>query len=240
MNLSRAEADSETLNTLLDDPKAVVRLRILRAARHLISRHGLSVSMEDIAEAARMGRRTMFRYFSSHEELIAAALSSALDWYDQQIAEVTRADQPLETWLTQLVTRLHNIHRAAGRGLWQLAAADDADLPPRLAAVNKRRRNERRLTTQAIAASAWKRAGGRGSCPPIVTDACALTVSSFATHSMLDDYGRDPASVARCTAALLAALLRTEVADRASAGRSSAPTRTGQQGTPRTTSAGRS
>ena len=146
-------ADTQALDTLLDDPRSLVRLRILRAARLLIAERGLSVSMEEIAAAADMGRRTMFRYFDSHEDLIAAALASALDWYDQQVEMGPDPDASLESWLTNLVSKIHRIHQTAGLGLRQLAASEDVELSPQLAAVNERRRTSRQRTTAAIARS---------------------------------------------------------------------------------------
>ncbi len=211
MNLSTDEANTTAEDALLSDPRSIVRLRILRAARLLMVEQGLSVSMEEIAAAADMGRRTVFRYFSSHEELLGAALASALDWYDRQVIEETKSDQPLEAWLLELVSKLHRLHRAAGRGLWQLAASDDTNLPPALAEVNQRRRRERRRTTEAIARAAWRRADGVGSCPQTVIDACALSISSFATHSMVNDFGRTTAEVAESSATMLAAVIRQQI-----------------------------
>lgn len=199
-----------------DDVRSLVRLRILRAARQVLAAQGLGVSMEEVAVAARMGRRTVFRYFDTHESLIAEALNSSLDWYDVQISDVTTADQPLRQWLLGLTSRVHAIHQSAGRALWQLAASDDADLADAIASVNQRRRVARRHATEAIAMAAWSRAGGSGRCPEVVVDVCALTISSFASHAMIEDFGRDPASVARSSAAILEALLLAQVASAAS------------------------
>jgi hypothetical protein len=104
------------------------------------------------------------------------------------------------------------MHQQAGRAIWHLAATADADLPPQLAAVNQRRRRERRISTNLIAQSAWVRAGGTGPCPTRVVNACALAFSSFTTHSMLEDFGVDLDALADCTAALLGRLLEAEVA----------------------------
>ena len=170
--------------------------------------------MQEIAEAAGLGRRTLFRHFDSRDVLIAEALSSALDWYDVRVQKMAESDEPFESWLLELVSRIHDLHRSAGRGLWQLAASDDHDFGHEIAAVNRRRRTKRRAATGDIADSAWRRAGGIGTCPAVVHDACALTISSFATHSMINDYGRDAQAVALCTAAMLGALIRTEVVAR--------------------------
>ena len=206
-----SSTDTGDIDALLDDPKSVPRLRVLRSARHLIAERGLGVSMEEIADAAGVGRRTLFRHFDSRDALIAEAVASALDWYDRRVDEAVHDEAPLETWLAGLVTRIHDYHRASGRGLWQMAASDDDDLSPEMAAVNRRRRKERQSTTEAIAAEAWQRAGGRGDTPAVITNACALTISSFTTHSMLD-YDVDTETLAFTTARLLSSLLSAEVA----------------------------
>lgn len=212
MELSILEApQTDTrVDALLDDPRAIVRLRVLRAARKLIAERGLSVSMEEIAEVSGLARRTLFRHFEGREELTTAALSSALDWYDGRVADLVRDDLPLETWLHVMVTTLHRVHLASGRGLWELAASRDEDLGADLGRINARRRTARRTTTKAIAAEAWRRADGIGPCPNSVIDACALTMSSFATQSMLLDFGRSADAVAASTAAMLASFLRSE------------------------------
>ena len=123
------------------------------------------------------------------------------------------SDQELEEWLHDLVQALHSMHVGAGLGLWQLAARADSELSPQLRAMNQRRRADRERTTTGIARAAWRHAGGTGRCPMVVIDACALTMSSFVTRSMVSDLGRDITQITRCTVALLTALLRSE-ADR--------------------------
>jgi len=200
------------IDELLDDPKALSRLRILRAARQLLVARGVSISMDEVADAAGVGRRTLFRHFATRDLLIAAALSSALDWYNAEIDDIADDEGTLEEWLVGVVRQINRMHQKAGRAVWQLAATADADLPPQLAAVNQRRRRERRMSTNLIAQAAWVRAGGTGPCPAQVVNACALAFSSFTTHSMLDDFGTDLDALAACTAALLGRFLEAEVA----------------------------
>lgn len=189
----------------------LLRRRVLGATRHLIAERGLDVSMDDIAESADVGRRTLFRHFGNRDDLIADAVSSALDWYDVQLDLAMASDQALEDWLHDLIESIHEMHVAAGLGMWQLAARADSELSTQLQAINERRRAERRRATAEFARAAWRHAGGTGRCPVVVIDACALTISSFATRSMVRDFGRDIPQITRGTVALLAALLRSEV-----------------------------
>ena len=205
---------------LLDDPSGVLRHRVLRATRLLLAERGLGISMDDIAAAADVGRRSLFRHFDSKDALVAEALGSALDWYDQQVDTTDGDDRAIDAWLPAVVTRIHELHRTAGRGLWQLAAASDDDLADELRAVSSRRRTNRRTTTEALAREAWRRGGGTGTCPRVVVDAFALSLSSYATHSMLEDLGLPVERVVACTCAALTAVVRDEAGRRAQRGRS--------------------
>ena len=204
-------AFDRAVDAILDDPKAALRLKVLRATRRLMAVKGLDVSMDDVAVAAGIGRRTLFRHFDSRDALVADALSSALDWYDERISRSNPADRPLADWIADLALLNMEVQIDAGRGLWQLAATPDHELAPELAKVNVRRRKNRRASTVSIARAIWERAGGTGSCPPVIVDATAIALSSFTTRSMTEDFGRDVTSVAQSIGTMLAALVISEV-----------------------------
>src|SRR3546814_3459087 len=63
---------------LFDDPRAAVRERIVRGARIQLAERGLAVRVEDVAAAAGVSRRTVFRYFEPRESLLPAALQDPL------------------------------------------------------------------------------------------------------------------------------------------------------------------
>ena len=54
------------------------RRRLLEAAQTLFRERGLEVSVSEIAEAAGMGRATLFRNFASKEDLIAAIVADGM------------------------------------------------------------------------------------------------------------------------------------------------------------------
>jgi AcrR family transcriptional regulator len=199
------------LDALLDDPGALVRLKVLRAARRLIAERGLTVSMDDIAAAAEISRRSLFRHFDGRDALVAEALEAGLDWYDERIGPPDTGDKTFDEWLRAVVTRVHELHRTAGRGVWQMAASRDDDLPPEIAAINQRRRANRHAATQATARAAWQRAGGHGRCPRIVADAFAVTLSSYTTYSMLNDYEATLDRLVETTATLLRNMVEAQV-----------------------------
>jgi len=78
------------------------RERILDAAIEVFGKKGFAgANVADIAEAANIGKGTVYLYFKSKEEIFSAILSerSLLPWFaDRVMAE----DEPLETMLTDL------------------------------------------------------------------------------------------------------------------------------------------
>ena len=196
---------------LLDDPKASFRLKLLRATRRLLAERGLDVSMDEIADAAGVNRRTLFRHVESRDALVADAMSASMDWFDAHLDLTPVPGLSLDDWITDMALRMIEFHHRAGRGLWQLAATRDEELSPALAAVNARRRRVRRAGSVAMARAVWRHASGDCDCPVAVLDAVALAISSFSVRSMVDDFGRRPAALARSIGTLLASLVRAQV-----------------------------
>ena len=50
------------------------RGRILRAARQVLAQRGLATTVDHVAEAAGLSRRTVFRAFATRDRLIAEAV----------------------------------------------------------------------------------------------------------------------------------------------------------------------
>ncbi len=67
------------------------RERLLAAARHMFAEHGLEVSLEDIAERAGVGIATLYRRFSTREDLVSAAFEAKLAEY-ARVAEESLAE----------------------------------------------------------------------------------------------------------------------------------------------------
>src|ERR1041384_6189610 len=60
-------------------PDPEVDLRIKRAATTLIFTKGLDFTMDDVAQAAAVGRASVFRRYTGKRELLLDALASAMD-----------------------------------------------------------------------------------------------------------------------------------------------------------------
>ncbi|WP_415854285.1 TetR/AcrR family transcriptional regulator [Sinomonas sp. G460-2] len=72
------------------------RERILAAARKLYAREGLSISMAAVAREAGVGKATLFRHFTTHQDLIDAVFADRMDAYVRATEEALADDDP---WL---------------------------------------------------------------------------------------------------------------------------------------------
>ncbi len=70
------------------------RRRLLQAAEELFRERGLDVSVTEIAEAADVGRGTLFRNFASKEDLIAAVVAEGMGEAAARGQELLEADDP--------------------------------------------------------------------------------------------------------------------------------------------------
>ena len=197
------------LGRILKTRKATAEFRILHATRALLTVTGLGVSMDAIAIEAGISRRTLFRHFPVRDELVARALDESLQYFHGQVTETFEISVDLREWLRSVVSVLHSIQIGAGRGIWQLAAADDSELPAPIAAVNAKRRQARHETTVVIAQEAWRRCGHEGKVPREVEIMFALTFSSFAARSLNFDYGVSEEESVRALAELLGGYLES-------------------------------
>jgi AcrR family transcriptional regulator len=77
---------------ILEETIAPPRARILRAARELFYRYGIhTVGVDAIAEAANTNKTTLYRHFSSKDELVAECLREFGREFETAWAEIERA-----------------------------------------------------------------------------------------------------------------------------------------------------
>jgi AcrR family transcriptional regulator len=70
------------------------RERIVKAARTLYASEGLRISMSAVAREAGVGKATLFRHFTSPQELIDAVFADRMHAYVQASAEALADDDP--------------------------------------------------------------------------------------------------------------------------------------------------
>ena len=91
-------------------PMTVSKTRdmLVDVARQLFARMGVdNTTMNDIAQASRKGRRTLYTYFKSKNEIYLAVVESELDQLHKMLVDVASKDLPAdEKLLTFVYSRL--------------------------------------------------------------------------------------------------------------------------------------
>ncbi len=187
-------------------PRVVARRdRVLDDVQELLAAEGVDVTMDQLAAAAGIGRRTLFRYFPSREALVAAAVRRS---YDQLLAEVfARHDGALgpEETIRSVLTRTHAVAERMGRAHWQVAA--DPESHGELGEAVAARRQARSRYVTAFVAELWARCG-RGDDPPRwLVDTFGLVESLFAFQALQRDLGRSREEIVETTTTTMVAAL---------------------------------
>lgn len=188
------------------------RSRILRAARSVLAERGLDSTVEEIADAAAVSRRTVFRHFSTRDRLLAEAVRDGMRSYGGHLARAP-AGEDLESWLLDAMITVHGLNARHGRIYWELAGIGP-ELEGVMAEVAEERRQGRAQLVKAFTAAVWRGAGGRGRPPAWLADSCAVQLSAFSTRALTGDFRRSPEEVGRVCAKTLAAAARAAVAER--------------------------
>jgi AcrR family transcriptional regulator len=165
---------------------------------------GLDVTMDEIAEAAGVGRRTLFRHFESRERLIADAFDDGVQRYGERLPTF---EGDWRTWLRGLCDEAHRMQAGYGAGYWELISR--TDLPKEIVAVERRRRTRRRRAMTRIAHQLWHEVGGRGEPPANVVAVVGAHLSARFTAAVTNDVGQPWTVAADLAYAAISDLLET-------------------------------
>jgi AcrR family transcriptional regulator len=190
---------------LADEQRRLARARIERAALTVLGREGMASTVDDVAAEAGVSVRTVFRHYGTRDHMIAIALRSQLQHYGDALPRPDKG-APLDDWLPKLLVEVHRRNAEMGRAYWELAA-HSGSLEGELADVAELRQTARTRLVTAVATTAWRLSGRRGRPPGWLVDVFAIHLSSFATRSLVADFGRDPDDVAEASARALLAVL---------------------------------
>jgi AcrR family transcriptional regulator len=196
--------------SLIDEQREVAQARILRAAGVALAARGLSATVDDVAEAAGISRRTIFRHFATRDALFVAVIRAGVRRYAEQIP-APPADDDLRGWLVELLTITHRLNASNGRVFWDLVGVRAEDLSADLALVAHECRDSRNRFAASVSELMWRARGGPGQPPQWLVDAVAVHLSGFTTQSLAGDAGRSPDEVARVSAQVIEAVLASAV-----------------------------
>jgi AcrR family transcriptional regulator len=93
------------------------KLKLVDVARQLFAKKGLEdTTMNDIAQASDRGRRTLYTYFKSKEDIYYAVIETELDRLIYKMHEVSQREMPADRKLLELIfTHLNMIKEAVCR-----------------------------------------------------------------------------------------------------------------------------
>lgn len=195
-----------TAPSLADEQREVAQVRIRRAAGIALAARGLTATVDDVAEAAGVSRRTIFRHFATRDALFVAVIRAGIRRYAEQIP-APPATGDLRGWLAELLTVTHRLNARNGRVFWDLVGVRAEDLSPDLALVAAECRDSRNRFAADVTGLLWQARGGPSSPPQWLVDAVAVHLSGFTTQSLAGDLDRTPDQVAQVSAQVIEAAL---------------------------------
>jgi AcrR family transcriptional regulator len=200
--------------TLAAEARARARARILSAALELLARRGFDTTVDDVAAAAGVSRRTVFRHFDSQAQLLAAASAEVVRSVEESMPAPPAPGTELDDWLLETMLTFHRLQaRVVGEAFWGIhrrlpgwqTGPEGVNAP-----TVQRLRGD---VPVRIADMAWTHAGGRGEPPAWVVDAFSLFLSSFASKGLSVPVPHSPEETAAISARILSAVIRAAIAE---------------------------
>lgn len=197
--------------SLADEQREVAQTRMLRAAGAVLAARGLTATIDDVAEAAGVSRRTIFRHFATRDALFVAVIRAGIRRYAEQIP-APPPDDDLRDWLAELLAVTHRLNARNGRVFWDLVGPRPATESAELALVAEECRDSRNRFAIDVTDLLWSVRGGPGQPPRWLTDAVAVQLSGFTTQSLAGDLDRSPDEVALVCARVIEAAITAALA----------------------------
>ena len=195
--------EPSTINSGAAARTAAVRDQILAAAIAVTADPRTSFSFDSVAKAAHLGRRTLFRYFPTRADLLAATVDAIVASYVDTVPP--RNGRPVAEWLPVVVGVLVGQNWARGRDYFDLVLGDHGEV---VRAALERRSEARNRLSERLAGEAWAGEGGNGPPPAWVVHAFTLHLGPFATAALHHDARLDLADACAVVARSLLAVVR--------------------------------
>jgi AcrR family transcriptional regulator len=192
----------------LNHRAAAVRTALLHATSELLLEGGVEPTLEDVAERAKVGRRTIFRYFSTKDDLIAETIAASIREFAATIPE--RAGHRVDEWLEDVarLTHGHNLRIGSSYLHLVLRRREIAGIAQFTARPGRARRHD--LMTN-LATEVWLARGGQGQVPESVVNSFTLHLSVFASQALQFHCQADVDDMADLTVETLLALVDASI-----------------------------
>jgi AcrR family transcriptional regulator len=200
--------------SLAEEKRQLTERRILRATVAAMAQRGFSATVDEIAALAGVSARTIYRYFATHDELIAAGIREGLHAAGQPIVGLPSVKEDLDGWIDRIALEAH-VRNATiiGAAFWDVLGPTPS-ASKEIEAARALRRPARMEWMQALSGAAWTIAGGKGDPPSSVVTTFALALSAFTSHALAADFDYGPEETARFAAAMIKEHLGAAVAAR--------------------------
>jgi AcrR family transcriptional regulator len=207
-----AAAEGKQGTSLAEEKRQLTETRILRATVAAMALRGFSATVDEIAALAGVSARTIYRYFSTHDELIAAGIREGLSTAGQPIVGLPSVKEDLDGWIDRIALEAH-VRNATiiGAAFWDVLGPNPS-ASQQIEEARALRRPARMEWMNGLAAVAWRIAGGKGKPPSSVVTTFALALSAFTSHALAADFDYGPEQTARFAAAMIKEHLNATVA----------------------------
>jgi AcrR family transcriptional regulator len=188
---------------LAAEKRQLTEKRILRATVAAMAQRGFAVTVEEIAGLAGVSARTVYRYFDTHDQLIAAGIRESLATAGQLIDSLPSVHDDFDGWLERIALEAATRNATIiGAAFWDLVGPNPS-ASKELQEARALRRSTRMDWMSHLAGVAWTTAGGEGEPPSSVLTTFALALSAFTFHALAADLDYGPKETARFTASMI-------------------------------------
>lgn len=146
----------------------MLRAGILTAAADLFRERGYrAATLDDIARRIGVSKPTLYGYFRSKEELLAAIFHRAMSLFERDLAAIRASGEPPVTQLRRLI-RFHVGAVIAERSFLAVFFSEEANLPPRLSRAIRRRKARYDRMVRAIVEAGIRQGSVRTANPRLL------------------------------------------------------------------------
>jgi TetR/AcrR family transcriptional regulator, cholesterol catabolism regulator len=146
----------------------VLRAGILTAAADLFREKGYrAATLDDIARRVGVSKPTLYGYFRSKEELLAAIFHRAMSLFERDLGAIRASGADPVAQLRRVI-RFHVGAVIAERSFLAVFFSEEANLPPRLSRAIRRRKARYDRTVRAIVETGIRRRAIRTTTPRLL------------------------------------------------------------------------